>query len=391
MEQSFNNLFYSYYRYIHFKEENHHRNYLKVNAMMNLALENNDYPLRDKILGFYYYTKKRNLNIPNYLHLCITDYCQLKCKHCYFGDYERKYTMTPENVRTIIDKFFGIREYISSKSNTILEQTITANLAGGEPLAHPDILSIIDSIPENKFNILKILSNGISYNKEAITKIIPKCDSFVYQISLDGLRENHDFVRGNGTYNKSIKTLNQLRKDFPNLYIQVAFNAHHNNYKDVFELSKIVKDLGCNKIFFDRYVPYWKSELKMMTQNEYNYYNDSINKTFEELNDENFLVFRNRSMQFDNNYKCGAGIRHQIAKADGTRIACTRYHLETGNWYTDDIKTLVENAIRAEIQTQQIPLTCISCEKVDKCVGGMRCLSYICDNKFDTRDKHCLM
>jgi MoaA/NifB/PqqE/SkfB family radical SAM enzyme len=238
--------------------------------------------------------------------------------------------------------------------------------------------------------VFKILSNGYRYDKEVIDVSLNKYESFIYQISLDGLRDNHDFIRGYGSYDKAIETIKSIKRDFPNVFLQIAFNAHHHNNDDLMELTKIVKDLGCNKIFYDRYVPYWKSELVMLTQEEYNKHTAYINQAYDLYNDDTFTVFRARSLQFDNKYRCQSGVRNQIAKADGTRISCTRYHVECGNWYTDDVDTLVEKSIRAEIKTLPVPISCISCDRLKTCRGGMRCLSWACTNKFDIKDIHCV-
>ena len=380
-------LFYKYYRFIFLHEDSYFREYNKLNNIIDSAIKDNYYTDRSKILGFYYYIKYYNKIAPWFLHLCITDFCQLKCKHCYFGDHTRLTNVTSEDVNTIIYKFFKIREYFLH--NKYKKYNTVCNIAGGEPLVHPNIISIINSIPNNSFDTIKVLSNGYEFNDDVVKILLKKSNRILYQFSLDGLENNHNYIRGEQSYKNVIQSIKKARKTFPELYIQIAFNAHHDNYHDTFKIAKLAKELGCNKIFFDRYVPYWDSGLKILTQDEFIEFQNLINQSYDKLNDNSFLVFRNRSMQYDNNYSCMAGLQNQVCEANGNRLACTRYHLSTGNFYTNTVEELIENSIKAEIKTQLIPEECISCKHVSSCKGGMKCLSFAKDKQYSIKDINC--
>ena len=380
-------LYYGYYRYLLFKEDEFFYLYRKLKYKIDTILSGNNCDDYKNILGFYYYMKYREKIAPWFLHLCVTDSCQLKCKHCYFGDYPRMYNMSSKEVESVIKKFFEMRDFFIQR-NFISKKT-TCNVAGGEPLCNSEIVSILNVLPENKFDMLSILSNGLIINDEVIDLLMRKSEFPVYQISLDGLEKNHDFIRGNNTFNKTIQNIKILRHRYPKLYIQIAFNAHSKNYEDAYEVAKLAKNLGCNKIFFDRYVPYWNSGLNVLNQNEFNKYQCIINKAYTDFNDSFFLVYRNRSLQHDNKYICMAGIQNQICESNGNRIACTRYHLDSGNFYKDDINSLIEKSIKSEIKTQIIPYECLSCINVKHCMGGMRCLSFAKNNEFTEKDINC--
>ena len=51
-----------------------------------------------------------NKYIPKLMHICLTDSCQLKCKHCYFGEYERKRELSLEDILLVNNKFFKLRD-----------------------------------------------------------------------------------------------------------------------------------------------------------------------------------------------------------------------------------------------------------------------------------------
>lgn len=382
-----NDLYYSYYRYYFFREKEYYRDYLNLSKIINDAINNISYPNRDDILGFYYYIKYNNHMAPKMMHLCITDFCQLRCKHCYFGKDERLLNMSPENVNTIFNKFFQIREFfIKHKYEHISCPSL--NIAGGEPMVHPNLLSIIDIIPKNKFFFIKFVTNGYEYNKEVINRLLTKGCKIVYQISLDGTKDTHNFIRGNNSYDNVIKTITSIRRDFPDLHIQIAYNAHHDNYKDVIPTVELVKNYKVNNIFFDRYVPYWNSGLKRLTTDEFKQFITFIYEAREKFNDETFEVNTARSMQ-NNRYVCHASIEHNIIKSDGTRNTCTRYLLENGNFYTDTVEELIEKSIKTDIKVKKIPTLCRNCRNLPICKGGMRCLTYAVKNSFCEPDINC--
>ena len=59
------------------------------------------------------------------------------------------------------------------------------------------------------------------------------------QISLDGLQETHDFIRGSGSFEKTMKTIKQLYDNDVRFYIHFVYNSK--NYKELYELKKYLK------------------------------------------------------------------------------------------------------------------------------------------------------
>tara|TARA_Y100000034_G_scaffold134260_1_gene202176 strand:+ start:2117 stop:3019 length:903 start_codon:yes stop_codon:yes gene_type:complete len=91
-------------------------------------------------------------------------------------------------------------------------------LTGGEPYLRNDLDKIVRIFYENtKVPIISIPSNGFFTEKiiEKIRNMMEACPNLVLNqlISLDGLREEHDKIRGvEGSFDKAIKTLGELKK-----------------------------------------------------------------------------------------------------------------------------------------------------------------------------------
>ena len=118
------------------------------------------------------------------------------------------------------------------------------NISGGEPFLRADIVEIIKNIKKTcpKSNII-FSSNGLAPEliKQRIEEIL-KIDSNVgVAISIDGIGEVHDKVRGvKGTYDKALETINKL-KEIGVKHIKIAFTLTNDNLdemKKVFNLSR---------------------------------------------------------------------------------------------------------------------------------------------------------
>lgn len=132
----------------------------------------------------------------------ITSKCNLNCSHCYNMRFQNSMNTKDElNTNQIFNLINAIREL------NILELTIT----GGEPFLRNDIVDILKYIKDNTSMILTIQTNGILLNEDVISDISDFLENDDrIQVSLDGTKEIHDSIRGEGTWEKAIKSLHIL-------------------------------------------------------------------------------------------------------------------------------------------------------------------------------------
>jgi sulfatase maturation enzyme AslB (radical SAM superfamily) len=157
-----------------------------------------------------------------YLEFQITDRCNLRCRHCYIGDGLHQ-DLPLEKIFKVLKEFEEI-------------QGLRLLLSGGEPLLHPHFWKINEILREYPFRSI-LLSNGILITKETSKKL----RVHEVQISLDGTKEGHESIRGEGTFEKTLQAIDNLRK--ANIPVSIATMIHRRNLKDsmVWHLNSIQK------------------------------------------------------------------------------------------------------------------------------------------------------
>jgi radical SAM protein with 4Fe4S-binding SPASM domain len=118
------------------------------------------------------------------------------------------------------------------------------NITGGEPFLREDIVEIIGTIYERcRAPRIVISSNGFQHRRilHAAPSLMKIGKKVGIAISLDGIGEMHDSIRGiNGGFDKVIETLKQLGKlGYRN--VRVAFTAQRDNVDHlgaVYDLSR---------------------------------------------------------------------------------------------------------------------------------------------------------
>lgn len=156
--------------------------------------------------------------LPVYLILYITSRCNYSCKMCF---YWKEIEKTNRNELTLSEI-----KRISKHFGNILQLSLT----GGEPFLRddlPEICSIF--IQNNNPRYISIPTNASSPARiKALTEIMLKENSqtfFRIPLSLDGVHENHDTIRGhNGAFVKFMETYNELlflKQNFKNLILDI--------------------------------------------------------------------------------------------------------------------------------------------------------------------------
>jgi MoaA/NifB/PqqE/SkfB family radical SAM enzyme len=115
-----------------------------------------------------------------------------------------------------------------------------AALTGGEPILHPKFDKLIDLICSYGMT-WSIVTNGSVFERyePSIEKHGKECKFF--SVSLDGMEENHDHIRTQGSFSKVMQAIDFFKAK--GLYLKLAFTLNAMNYE---ELPEIV-NLGVQK------------------------------------------------------------------------------------------------------------------------------------------------
>ncbi len=183
---------------------------------------------------------KKN-QLPSYFIYFPTNRCNLSCSHCFYHD--------------SLNKRFNELSLAEIDSFTkTMDPLLNLVLTGGEPYLKHDIAQIVRIFYENtKVPILTIPSNGWYLEKmnRQIRNMMNWCPELILNqlISIDGLQEDHDKIRGvNGSFKKalnSIEFIRGLQKEFERINIGTitTFTSENQNkmkdiVKGIYELAR---------------------------------------------------------------------------------------------------------------------------------------------------------
>jgi len=136
----------------------------------------------------------------------LTKKCNAFCRHCY-GSSGKAFEdeLSTKEIKNLIDQY-------SDMGVTKLFFT------GGEPFTRTDITELIQYADFKEMDIL-ISTNGSLLTKELL-KEISHIPFNMFQVSLDGGKEVHDKIRGEGFYSKALNSLELLNElSFNNITI----------------------------------------------------------------------------------------------------------------------------------------------------------------------------
>ena len=165
----------------------------------------------------------------------ITDNCNSRCITCNQWKHKSTDELTTEEVEDILvqAKNLGIR---------------SIGFAGGEPLLRKDLPRIIRIAHDIKFESTHVITNGLLLTEEKAISLI-ESGLRHFSISIDGLQEIHDAIRGiPGGFQRSINAVKTLAKLRDERYSDLEINIGTTLMKPtLFEIPKIVelsKELG---------------------------------------------------------------------------------------------------------------------------------------------------
>jgi MoaA/NifB/PqqE/SkfB family radical SAM enzyme len=173
----------------------------------------------------------------NFLDLHIVDYCQLDCRHCYLR--KGSSVMPLDMIRDISTDFLQT-DFPLSQSYIVL--------AGGDPLLHPEFPEVCRIIRELGCSI-SLSTNGILVPQ--YVSIFQTGDSI--QVSVDGDEAAHDFIRGDGSYEKAVQALYVLKEN--NVPHSISFTINKQNHHCLDHMIDLCRDSGSYLFNFNPYQP----------------------------------------------------------------------------------------------------------------------------------------
>ena len=141
------------------------------------------------------------------LQFHITGKCNLCCKHCYRteGDVQ---PLGFEDIANVIEQYKNLQERYNTIHN--IKRKGHINITGGEPFMREDIKEVLSLLGDNReLFSYGVLSNG-SFIDENILRILKQTQASFVQLSIDGDRHTHDYLRADGDYDRVFAVAQKL-------------------------------------------------------------------------------------------------------------------------------------------------------------------------------------
>lgn len=307
----------------------------------------------------------------------ITNRCNCRCTHCYQDTYDGNDEVNFEKMKDVLTQF---KEWIDfNRTNDRIDYRASISVTGGEPFIREDFFNLLWEFKANKkWMDFSIMSNGMLIDINLARKVKLLGPSHV-QVSIEGKKETHDLIRGEGSYDGAIEGIKNLVKS--GISTSLSFTAHAKNFKEFPDVVNLGNSLGVGTVWTDRLIP-CGDELLSMTIDETKQYLEMIGhqrlKMFVE--DGTPTVRSHRALQFMNSsekpYSCKAG-QFLTIMPNGDLYPCRRMPIKVGNVFEKPILELYEDEIMKELRNPTAIIKgCEECKWVTQCKGGLRCLSY---------------
>jgi len=166
----------------------------------------------------------------------LTQECDLHCRHCY----DRADCPPMEldaAIRVLDDLYDFCREH-----HVFTQVTFT----GGNPMLHPHFLRLYQEAVDRGF-MTAILGNPMPRHRVEEMANIHKPE--FYQVSLEGLRDHNDYIRGKGHFDRVLDFLDLLAE--LDIYSMVMLTLTRANLDQVLDLAELLRD-RVNRFTFNR-------------------------------------------------------------------------------------------------------------------------------------------
>jgi radical SAM protein with 4Fe4S-binding SPASM domain len=183
---------------------------------------------------------------PQIITLEITQNCNRFCSYCYnhltTHEVKKKDEKPPLGFVTLMKLVTNL--VLATKAHTI-------QIAGGEPLLHPNLLDFVGEITEMKKRCTLLTDGGLISSQRA--KALKKAGiKLVQPTLLAGNRDLHDHIKGVPSFDDTLRGIRYLKE--AKIPVSVAFVAMRENCDYFKEVIELCFALGIRSLAFSRYV-----------------------------------------------------------------------------------------------------------------------------------------
>jgi radical SAM protein with 4Fe4S-binding SPASM domain len=330
---------------------------------------------------------------PFYIQWHITDFCNLRCKHCYQDDFSKGKDLGWPELRMISDRILAAME--------IWRRNACIHLTGGEPFLKAELFPLLKYLDGDlRVGELGLITNGLLLDPGVARRLssFPKLKKI--KISLDGPEARvNDSIRQKGVFEKVIQTVERLRSE-EGFELIFMFTVMKGNVKHLPALVHLCQDLGMNGLILERFVPWGRGRQnyagEVLNRQEWRDFLTDLYRLFSmDIDDVPPAPYQAFQVQFHDGEMelsgapCVIGTDGLCVMPEGEVFPCRRFPLSIGNLLDDSLDQLwahskLLNTLR---QKENLKGQCRTCG-YSEC-RGCRSLAFALTGDYLEEDPHC--
>ncbi|MBU3937672.1 MAG: selenobiotic family peptide radical SAM maturase, partial [Proteobacteria bacterium] len=264
---------------------------------------------------------------------------------------------------------------------------------GGNPLLYPHFLELYQGAVDRGFTVA-ILGNATS--KEHLLPMLAIRKPAFYQVSLEGLPEHNDYIRGKGYFARVMAFLDLLREQ--EVYSMVMLTLTRSNMDQVLPLAELLRDRADLFVFNRLAMVGEGSVLESVPVGEYREFLEKYLAAAQEnpgmgLKDNFFNVLREEKgeplLGGCAGFGCGAAFNFVSLLPDGEVHACRKFPSQIGNIFSQSLLDIYDSA-----PARQYRAGCQACRdcRLRPACGGCLAVSHGFGlNVFNEIDPYCFL
>ncbi len=311
----------------------------------------------------------------------LTQACDLHCRHCY-----------DRTARTIPSLTQGL-EVLRQLQDFCQKRRVAGQVSftGGNPFLHPNFFEFYRAAADLGFGTV-VLGNPVADEKlEQLLAITPP---LYYQVSLEGLEEHNDEIRGQGNFQRVLSFLNTLRRlQIPAMVMLTLTRA---NLRQVLPLTEVLRPLA-DGFNFNRLALFGEgAQLELPEVEDYRaflaeYVAAASRNPVLSLKDNlfNILLEQEGLEPFGGctGYGCGAAFNFLALLSDGEVHACRKMPSLLGNLKEAGLEEIYEST--AAQRYRRGWAACRHCSLHPVCGGCLAVTASLGHDPFSDRDPFC--
>lgn len=313
----------------------------------------------------------------------VTQACDLRCKHCYDRS-DRSSLGLDQGIKILDDmRTFCQSRYVGGH----------VTFSGGNPLLYPHLEELYRSAADRGFSAA-ILGNPAP--GEQIRQLAEINHPTFYQVSLEGLEQHNDSIRGEGHFQRVLSFLEVL-KDLK-IYSMVMLTLTKDNYRQILPLAELLRDRTDHFTFNRLSMVGEGANLRLPSKEKYRQflyeYMEAAKKSpIMGLKDNLLNILRyergEKTSGGCTGFGCGAAFNFLALLPDGEVHACRKFPSRLGNIFEDSLADIYDSDLAQRYRRGSS--ACDSCQIKPSCGG---CLANVYSHGMDIftdRDPHCFM